>query len=354
MAFQAKRDYQISGEDQHPCEDHVLGSENRRSVCIIPPVSSPKYWMPYQAGANNTSLILICFRNLVMDTNARVGVVDQQAQIIQEDLKKDHIFRWLCATDPSSNHHQASKKRTSATGTWFIESPDYVEWKVHPQSLYWLHGLLGCGKTVLASTIIDDLSKHCETTQCTLAYFYFFKSPDSQDCTKMLRALIRQLATRTPACLKTLTESYLMHEEGQPSLHVLSTLLQSMVETYGTTFIVLDALDECPSRQEVLELINSIQLWSYTDLHILLTSRSEPDVRMTVELWNDKFITNIQNPSNSEDIRTHILNRLSRDTRLRRWRKNPNALKEIEVRVLEKADGMYDSQKPQSTVSLLT
>ena len=291
-----------------------------------------------------------------MDTNARVRDVGREAQSIQEDLNHDQVFRWLSAMDTSSNHHQASKKRAADTGKWFIDSSDYVEWKLHPQSVYWLHGLLGCGKTVLASTIIDDLSKHCQTTQNALAYFYFFKSPDRQDCTKMLRALIRQLAAKDPDCLKILTESYLIHEKGlrQPSVRVLSTLLHSTIETCGTTFIVLDALDECHSREELLELIDSIQLWDHTDLHILLTSRSEPDIRRTVELWNNKHITNIQNSSNSEDIRTHILSRLSHDSRLSRWRKDADALKEIEVRIMGKADGMYDSQIPQSTVSLLT
>ena len=291
-----------------------------------------------------------------MDTNTRVRDVDRQAQSIQEDLKNGQIFGWLSATEASSNHHWALKKRALATGKWFIESPDYVEWKLHPQSVHWLHGLLGGGKTVLASTIIDDLSKQCETTQCTLAYFYFFESPDRQDCTTMLHTLLRQLATRNPACLKILTESYLIHGKGsrQPSLHALLNLLQSMLETCGTTFIVLDALDECDSREELLELIGSIQFWSCADLHILLTSRSEPDVRMTVESWNKKYITNIQNSSHSEDIRTHIISRLSHDSRLRRWRNNPSALKEIEVRVLEKVDGMYGSQIPQPTVNLLT
>lgn len=290
-----------------------------------------------------------------MDTNARVRSVDQQAQSIQEALKQDQIFGWLSAPDTASNHYQASKKRAAATGKWFIDSPDYIEWKFHQQSVYWLHGLLGCGKTVLASTIIDDLSELCKTTQCVLAYFYFFKTPDRQDCAKMLRALICQLATQNPSCLRILTESYFTHDKGlkQPSLHALSTLLQSMVGTCSTTFIVLDALDECSSREELLDLIESFESWNHAESHTLLTSRSEHDIRTAVEsLSHRKYITNIQQSLNAEDIRTHIRYRLSHDTRLKRWQKNPDALQEIEARLMERAGGMYASRN-QSTVNLL-
>ncbi|KAL8852053.1 MAG: hypothetical protein Q9221_003078 [Calogaya cf. arnoldii] len=167
---------------------------------------------------------------LAKDTNARIRGVDQQAQSIQDTLSNYQIFGWLSAPDMASNHYQASKKRAAATGRWLIDSPDYIEWKAQPQSLYWLHGLLGCGKTTLASTIIDDISKQCQATQLALAYFYFIKGADSQDCSMMLRTLIHQLTTRNPSCLKILTESYRTHGQGSDhlSLHTLQPTANSL------------------------------------------------------------------------------------------------------------------------------
>ncbi|KAI4261371.1 MAG: hypothetical protein L6R42_003429 [Xanthoria sp. 1 TBL-2021] len=280
--------------------------------------------------------------NLAMDTNTRVRSVDRQAQSIQEDLKQDQIIKWLNAPDAALSHHQASEKRgAETTGRWFIDSGDYAKWKVEPHSIYWLHGILGCGKTILASTIIDDLSKCCAPSPSTLAYFY---CSDRQDCAQILRSLLRQLASQSRECLEMLAALYFGHDKGlkHPSRAALSTCLRSMVGLYGTTFIVLDALDECKSRGELMDLIENIDSWREADYHILVTSRSELDIRATVEsLSHKKYIINVQESPNAKDILTHIRYRLSHDRSLRRWQKDPEALRETEVQLMEKSDGMF-------------
>ncbi|KAL8915146.1 MAG: hypothetical protein Q9172_006935 [Xanthocarpia lactea] len=288
---------------------------------------------------------------LALETSAGVRNLNEQALSIRENLEHDQIFKWFSAPDPAPNHYEASKKRAAATGKWFIDSTKYVKWKVEPHSVCWLHGILGCGKTILSSTIIEDLWDHCkQNTQCALAYFYFdFKSSEKQDCAKMLRSLLKQLSNQNPECLKLLEALYLANDKGrkQPSLDALSTLLQDMVGVCDTTFIVLDALDECNadeciSRSELLRLIESIDLWHQDGLHMLLTSRTEPEIRMTMESLNHgPYKINIQKSLITEDIRTHVRSRLSHDPNLKRWQKVPNALQEIEERLIEKADGMF-------------
>ena len=289
-----------------------------------------------------------------METSAGVRNLNQHALSIRENWENDQIFKWFFAPDPAPNHYQASEKRAAATGKWFIDSTTYIEWKVEPHSVCWLHGILGCGKTILASTVIDDLRDHCkQNTQCALAYFYFdFKSSGGQNCAKMLRSVLKQLANQNPECLKMLEALYLANDKGQnqPSLDALSAVLQDMVGVCGTTFIVLDALDECNadgcnSRSELLRLIESIDLWHQDGLHMLLTSRTEPEIRMTMESLNHgPYSINIQKSLITEDIRTHVRSRLSHDPNLKRWQKVPDALQEIEVRLIEKADGMYGSR----------
>lgn len=34
-------------------------------------------------------------------------------------------------------------------GSWFLHSSQYIHWKEQPNSLLWLHGFVGCGKTIL-------------------------------------------------------------------------------------------------------------------------------------------------------------------------------------------------------------
>jgi len=65
---------------------------------------------------------------------------------------------------------------------WFLESEQYAKWKASPSSFLWLHGIPGCGKTILSSTVIEDILQHCTNDPGkAAAYFYFdFKDPQKQ------------------------------------------------------------------------------------------------------------------------------------------------------------------------------
>lgn len=63
--------------------------------------------------------------------------------------KKKAIAGWLSNTDPISNHSTAKSKRAKTTGDWFIKGETYSEWLKTPNSFLWLHGIPGCGKSVL-------------------------------------------------------------------------------------------------------------------------------------------------------------------------------------------------------------
>jgi hypothetical protein len=96
------------------------------------------------------------------------GCVQVQEERLGEFLK------WLSAPDPATNHYKACKKRQAGTGLWLLESREFAEWKENAASRLWLHGIPGCGKTILSSTIIEALLQHCGSdTSIAAAYFYF-------------------------------------------------------------------------------------------------------------------------------------------------------------------------------------
>ncbi|KAF8466290.1 ankyrin repeat-containing domain protein, partial [Gautieria morchelliformis] len=47
-------------------------------------------------------------------------------------------------------------------------------------------------------------------------------------------------------------------------------------------YIFFDALDECPDRHQFLKLIKEIHGWNFDTLHLLATSRYEPDIEKTL------------------------------------------------------------------------
>ncbi|KIK63517.1 hypothetical protein GYMLUDRAFT_41192, partial [Collybiopsis luxurians FD-317 M1] len=66
------------------------------------------------------------------------------------------IRDWLQAPDCSANRADATDKKTEGTGQWILNHPEYQKWKGKP-SILWIQGKAGSGKTVLSTTIWEDL-----------------------------------------------------------------------------------------------------------------------------------------------------------------------------------------------------
>ena len=120
-------------------------------------------------------------------------------------------------------------------------------------------------------------------------------------------------------------------------MRVLKELLEDLHETY----IILDALDECMDRQELLNSIEEIQGWEISQLHLLLISRRLKDIEdILVSITDLHDRVSIQSSLVDEDIRLYIQEMLENDRRLKRWRHKPLVQEEIKATLMGKADGM--------------
>lgn len=160
----------------------------------------------------------------------------------------------------------------------------------------------------------------------------------------MVKSLITQLSQsciEIPAALKSLF-SLCLHGQRQPSLDALLDVLRQMIQDFPTSFIVLDALDECTDREELLPILETIAGWQLESLHVIVTSRNEADIRASMDchVVQDDMVC-LQSKVVDRDISSYVLHRLSTDKDLQRWRKNPKAQREIETVLMEKACGMY-------------
>ena len=81
----------------------------------------------------------------------------------QEQLRahetKQKILDWLTHPDRSEIHNITRRDRNDRAKTcrWFIDGPVFQEFRDNSQSVLWVHGDSGCGKSVLCSTIIDEI-----------------------------------------------------------------------------------------------------------------------------------------------------------------------------------------------------
>lgn len=126
-------------------------------------------------------------------------------------------------------------------------------------------------------------------------------------------------------------------EQKQPKIEEMTAILRQMVNCFNATYILLDALDECTDREELFKFIKAVIGWKITNLHILTTSRKENDIATSLE----PLVTcelSIQDKLVGADIRVHVLERLSNDSKLQKW--PINVRKEIEDALTKDAKGM--------------
>lgn len=159
----------------------------------------------------------------------------------------------------------------------------------------------------------------------------------------MLRSLVAQLFLEHECIPDPPNALFKSCRDGQipPQDQDLEAVLKSLVELHEKSFIVLDALDECDSRQDLLDFVGRVMNWNSSKLSVMMTSRSLKDFRdfFHRELRIGSVIS-IQEETVDEDIRLYIHGVLQSDRRFSRWQKNSDAQNEIENHLMEKCGGM--------------
>ena len=176
------------------------------------------------------------------------------------------------------------------------------------------------------------------------AYFYFdFNDSTKQYHDKMLRSLIILLSFNHQSIPEPLLSLFNFCQGGAKPPHTkdLETLLKALIDLYEKTFIVLDALDECEDRQELLNFVENAIGWKSQKLNVVMTSRKLKEFEdfFDAEI-EERSRLSIQNEKVDEDISSYVHGKLQDDRKFKRWRGQPKVREEILTRLMEKSDGM--------------
>ena len=183
-----------------------------------------------------------------------------------------------------------------------------------------------------------------------MAYFYFdFRDVDKQGLHNLLPSLLIQLSAQSDPCCDVLSQLYSAHDRGiqKPSDLAMVECLHKMftLEAQLPTYIIIDALDECPvtstvpsPREEVLELVEELVGLHLPSLHICVTSRPESDILAILEPLSSCPVSLHDESGQKEDIVNYVASFVQLDRRMRRWREED---KDLVIKALsEKANGM--------------
>jgi hypothetical protein len=261
---------------------------------------------------------------------------------IKSDIHLDKIRKWLSPPDTSTNVNAAKERRHKGTGAWFLDSAAFSEWKSGLRRYLWLHGLAGCGKTVLTSMILDHLCETHMESCVTLNFFFDFRDKDKQQLDNLLRSLAFQLYLQCADSREDLDSLFTSYNQGkqQPTIDSLSRSVYIMMQRPKKLQIILDAMDECVTRSELLKWMKTLP--GLVGVHLIATSRQEEELESGLSGWIRKENTILidKNLVNT-DIRSYIKARLEVSEEFqKRWDSTPDVLKEIGTELGGKAGGM--------------
>ena len=126
------------------------------------------------------------------------------------------------------------------------------------------------------------------------------------------------------------------HQE--PTLDDLQNTLERILDGFSSTFIILDALDECSEREKLLNWIQTFILGKDIDLglHLIVTSRSEWEIEDKFKFYH--YLDLVEEPEN-HDLVAYLDYQLQNDSDLQKW--NSGTQEQIRLTLMKKADGMY-------------
>jgi hypothetical protein len=195
---------------------------------------------------------------------------------------------------------------------------------------------------LLSSSIINKILE-LQRENASVHYAYlFFDGRDSQDDLqlhdKLIRSLVWQLALQCDGIPAALVELYGCGHQ-QPSTSSLEDALHRIIDGLHSTYIVIDSLDECsrPEREKTLRWIEHITSLSIGDMHMVVASRPERDIKDTLQLLDPRCVDLVNEAANN-DITTYLKQELSL---FEKWDEETRTI--VQSTLTEGAQGMYDS-----------
>ncbi|KAK4947533.1 hypothetical protein LTR10_013478 [Elasticomyces elasticus] len=230
---------------------------------------------------------------------AQLAVSQEVLEVAKEHL---HQKQTQYESDEHARCHQAFKTcsyeeykninppRMPNTCKWVLDHPKYREWyESSRDDLLWITADPGCGKSVLAKSLIEN---ELQSTDTHMVCYFFFKDNEQQDnVATALCAILHQLFSHQRHLIRHAIPAW--KNDGIRLLRETSTLWQILLAAAGdpeskNVTCVLDALDECDELEgrKILRLLTEFygQIFSspsmapHGRLKMLVTSRPYEDI----------------------------------------------------------------------------
>ena len=215
-----------------------------------------------------------------------------------------------------TSHYEEHKNRNpplhSGTGMWALHSSQFKAWQANTTNdLLWISADPGCGKSVLARSLIDS---QLNTEDQSICYFFFKDNSEQNDLSTALCALLHQLFSHRPQLLRHAERAWdengasLNRERGELWRIFRAAATDSSA---GQVLCILDGLDEC-KLEESMDLIKVTSEFYHSSsqgrlaqscLKILITSRPYENI----ERQFGKYVVNLPHIRVAGELRNETI-----------------------------------------------
>ncbi|KAL8933454.1 MAG: hypothetical protein Q9216_006354 [Gyalolechia sp. 2 TL-2023] len=263
---------------------------------------------------------------------------------IAMDTKRQKTLKSFGETDPRRNQKMSLRLRQPGTGFWFLESQEFQDWLQTENAKLWLYGIPGAGKTVLASTVIEEILRISNTNHAVAFFYCDYKDPATQNPLFILGSLIQQIAKQDEQSFEKVQafcdrKNPECKADYDYDCQALRDLILDIVSCFDCATVVVDGVDECGTHTaEVIELLTSLNAQiDSTNIKTLFLSRDEIDIRECLGDYSQVAIA-----ANKSDLRLYVGAEIDIRIRSHKLRiRDPSLKGYIMDTLVDGAEGMF-------------
>ena len=271
---------------------------------------------------------------------------ERESQVFKEH-KQQEVLQWLSTLDFRPKQLDTLNRRTPSTGEWLLVEENFRSWvDGSGSSCLFCSGIPGGGKTILTSLVINHLESRIAAIKPIVAFIFFdYKDQERQTVTAILRSLLRQVIEsigEIPQSIQQFYGALPPKEENTMDEDKCTSLLECLIRNEPRdTFLIFDALDECPDidreSNEVRSRITSAMKRLATVGRLFITAR--PHVHPATVIPD---CHRLEIRATDSDMRCYIDARIKEHKRLVRLVGSDLQLaKRLNETLCRKANGMF-------------
>ncbi|KAK6531048.1 hypothetical protein TWF281_007875 [Arthrobotrys megalospora] len=301
-----------------------------RGICDYSDDHKNDLWQPYAAlaaAAYAKDLLRVVQPKEVENTKAIAGIIEglrdtvhqmqkvtERIESMQQDKQRDEILRWLSPLEPLKRHQDVRSIRVPDTGQWLLEEPNFQDWHsgTNTNRVLCCSGIPGAGKTVIASLVIDYLTKPPADSELKfgLACVYCdYRDQTLQTSINLIGSLLGQLLSTLPYLPKEVIQLYERNRQERKPLEQgdVEAMLLHACQHFDRVYICVDALDECQHKEDFLKSLRKL----LPSIQLFITGR--PHIPATVDQY---FVgaLKITIEANKNDINKFVATKIDEDS----------------------------------------